>query len=169
MLASSVGFFTAFIRSEGFSRSMTVTPGCREEIALQLSHRDVVLDFFKGKKGYIFGLRAGEPLCFTPGDRELHARVNGKAMPVVRYSKAFRERLKRLTDRRYRPYSSKIRFILAWKGKEDAEEAEELLKLFDLAKKDGKGAFSYKGKMVDSPVAERARGLLERYKAIGNL
>ena len=54
-------------------------------------------------------------------------------------------------------------------GKEDAEEAEELLKLFDLAKKDGKGAFSYKGKMVDSPVAERARGLLERYKAIGNL
>lgn len=54
-------------------------------------------------------------------------------------------------------------------GKEDAEEAEELLKLFDLARKDGKGAFSYKGKMVDSPVAERARGLLERYKAIGNL
>ena len=73
------------------------------------------------------GLRAGEPLCFTPGDRELHARVNGKAMPVVRYSKAFRERLKRLTDRRYRPYSSKIRFILAWKGKEDAEETAIVL------------------------------------------
>ena len=98
-----------------------------EEIALQLTHRDVVLDFFKGKKGYIFGLRAGEPLCFTPGDRELHAWVNGKAMPVVRYSKAFRERLKRLTDRRYRPYSSKIRFILAWKGKEDAEETAIVL------------------------------------------
>lgn len=98
-----------------------------EEIALQLTHRDVVLDFFKGKKGYIFGLRAGEPLCFTPGDRELHARVNGKAMPVVRHSKAFRERLKRLTGRRYRPYSSKIRFILAWKGKEDAEETAIVL------------------------------------------
>ena len=98
-----------------------------EEIALQLTHRDVVLDFFKGKKGYIFGLRAGKPLCFTPGDRELHALTNGMPMPVVRYSKAFRDRLQRLTDRGYRPYSAKIRFILAWKGKEDAEETAIVL------------------------------------------
>ncbi len=98
-----------------------------EEIALQLTHRDVVLDFFKGKKKYIFGLRSGDPLYFTPEERGLHARVDGKTMPVVRYSKAFRDKLQRLTDREYRPYAARIRFIVAWKGKEDTEETAIVL------------------------------------------
>jgi citrate lyase subunit beta/citryl-CoA lyase len=43
-----------------------------------------------------------------------------------------------------------------------------LLAAFKTASEEGRGAFSYKGKMVDPPVVARAEELLRRADAIAN-
>lgn len=96
-----------------------------EEISLQLTHRDVVLDFFKNKKNIIFKFRSGSQLFFS--DAFLSVELNGKNIPIVKLSKACREKLQTLSKRGYIPYSANIRFIVAWRGKEDAEETAVVL------------------------------------------
>lgn len=90
------------------------------EIMLQLTYKDVVLDFFKDKKDVIIKLRGGDNLQLE--EDHLCAVVNGKLVRVIRYSKAFKEKLDLLKGKGYEPSSATIRFILAWKGKEDENE-----------------------------------------------
>lgn len=90
------------------------------EIMLQLTYKDVVLDFFKDKKDVIIKLRSGDNLQLE--EDHLCAVVNGKLVRVIRYSKAFKEKLDLLKGKGYEPSSATIRFILAWKGKEDENE-----------------------------------------------
>lgn len=90
------------------------------EITLQLTYKDVVLDFFKDKKDVIIKLRSGDNLQLE--EDHLCAVVNGKLLRVIRYSKAFKEKLDLLKGKGYEPSSATIRFILAWKGKEDENE-----------------------------------------------
>ncbi len=90
------------------------------EITLQLTYKDVVLDFFKDKKDVIIKLRSGDNLQLE--EDHLCAVVNGKLVRVIRYSKAFKEKLDLLKGKGYEPSSATIRFILAWKGKEDENE-----------------------------------------------
>lgn len=47
----------------------------------------------------------------------------------------------------------------------ELERSAALLSAFDKAVRAGKGAISVNGRMVDEPVAQRARLLLERYRA----
>lgn len=42
------------------------------------------------------------------------------------------------------------------------EEAKRIVEAFDIAEREGRGAFSLDGKMIDLPVAERARRLIAR-------
>ena len=104
-----------------------------EDISLQLSHRDVVLDFFKGKKNSIFKLRSGTPLTLSDGC--LFAEIDGLNVPVAKLSKACRDRLYKLQRSRYYPSSANVRFIVAWKGKEDAEETAVILPDIHLKRK----------------------------------
>ena len=90
------------------------------EITLQLTYKDVVLDFFKDKKDVIIKLRSGDNLQLE--EDHLCAVVNGKLVRVIRYSKAFKEKLDLLKGKGYEPSSATIRFILAWKGKEAENE-----------------------------------------------
>ena len=90
------------------------------EITLQLTYKDVVLDFFKDKKDVIIKLRSGDNLQLE--EDHLCAVVNGKLVRVIRYSKAFKEKLDLLKGKGYEPSSATIRFILAGKGKEDENE-----------------------------------------------
>lgn len=96
-----------------------------EEITLQLTHRDVVLGFFKGKKPLVTRLRSGCPL--TVDHEYLLARVEGKLFRVAKFSKAAVDRLHFLNRKGYRLVSANVRFIVAWKGKEDSEETAVLL------------------------------------------
>lgn len=91
-----------------------------EEIMLQLSYQDVVLNFFKDKKSLIFSLRSGQTL-FAKG-AFLCASVNGQTRSVVMLSKKARAQLEGLAQKEYRIQRAEIRFIAAWKGKEDMEE-----------------------------------------------
>ena len=53
------------------------------ELILQLSHRDVFLDFFKDKKSLILKLKSGMRLA-VKGNR-LYVQVNGKLTPVLQF------------------------------------------------------------------------------------
>ena len=95
------------------------------EIMLQTTHKDVVLDFFKGKKEIIFALRSGTALKID--DVYLTAERNGRDVRVAKISKAFTETLAKLKEKGYAPQSSEIRFIVAWKREDDEEETPVIL------------------------------------------
>lgn len=96
-----------------------------EELILSLTHRDVVLDFFKGKKELIFGIISGTKLGLSNGF--LTAKLNGREFRVVKLSKACCENLAGFEKKGYSAVSAEARFTVAWKGKEDSEETAVLL------------------------------------------
>ncbi|NBI65653.1 RecQ family ATP-dependent DNA helicase [Pseudoflavonifractor sp. 60] len=96
-----------------------------EEITLQLTHRDVVLDFFKDKKEKILRLRSGGPLGIEPG--YLTASLEGRSFRAAKFSRACAGRLEELRRRGYRPVSASVRFVVAWKGREEERETAVLL------------------------------------------
>ncbi len=55
-----------------------------KEIMLQTTHKDVVLDFFKGKREIIFGLRSGTKLNFD--DVYLSVELNGRDVHVAKFA-----------------------------------------------------------------------------------
>ena len=93
-----------------------------ETILLRLTHRDVILDFFRGRKKEMLQLRAGKNLY--PAGAGL-ADENGKVLML--YSAALRERLKRLGEKGYTVQKGILRCIAAWKQEDDAEETAVLL------------------------------------------
>lgn len=96
-----------------------------DEITLQLSHRDVVLDFFKGKSETICKLRSGAAL--HPNGTYLTGKVKGQTVRVVKYSKACIARIDALEKKGYRLCGAAVRFVLAWRGANDEEETTILL------------------------------------------
>lgn len=95
------------------------------EISLQMTHRDVVLDFFKGKKEIIFKLHSGRQLFVV--DNYLCAEIDGRTVRVAKFSKAFSETITKLGAQGYQPYNANVRFVVAWKGEDDEEESAVLL------------------------------------------
>lgn len=99
--------------------------GEASEIMLQTTYRDVVLDFFKGKKSIIYSLRSGAALKID--DVYLMAEQNRRCVRVARFSKAFIKKLEELRKKGYIPQSAEIRFIVLWKGEDDVEETPVIL------------------------------------------
>ncbi len=95
------------------------------ELILQLSHRDVYLDFFKDKKSLILRMKSGTHLTIR-GNR-LYVKIGERLLPVLQFSFKCNETVKQLISLGYTPYDSVIRFICAWKGKEDTEETAVIL------------------------------------------
>ena len=95
------------------------------ELILQLSHRDVYLNYFKDKKYTILDLRSGMHLQIRAN--RLYIQKNDKLLPVLQFSAKCNEEVKRLSSSGYTPYDSEIRFICAWKGKEDTDESAVIL------------------------------------------
>lgn len=52
---------------------------------------------------------------------------------------------------------------------EEIEYAKEVMDIIRVAKEQGKGAISLRGKMIDAPIVERARQTLEMAKALGGV
>ena len=100
-----------------------------EEIVLQLSHRDVHLDYFKDLKHDILKLRAGDQLFYK--DYYLYQTKEGK--PVVRLSQKMQSRLLELNEKGYNVELASVRFVVAWKAKDaPKDEAESAVLLADL-------------------------------------
>ena len=94
-------------------------------ITLQLTHKDVVLNFFKDKKELIFKLYSGMKLSVNGSF--LSAEINNRDIKVVKFSKAFEERICELQGKGYKPTASIIRFVVAWKSEEDEKEYAVIL------------------------------------------
>ena len=95
------------------------------EITLQLTHKDVVLDFFRDKKEIIFKLHSGMPLSVK--DEFLYAEIEGRTVKIAKLSKARMAEIEKLAAKGYVPISGEVRFVVAWKGEEDKEEIAVML------------------------------------------
>lgn len=96
-----------------------------EELTLQLSHRDVILNFFKDKKSTLLKLQSGDNLDWQ--DNSLWKNINNSYCQVALYSKAFRNTLNHWKEQGYKIASARVLFIVAWKGEEDTEESAVVL------------------------------------------
>ena len=96
-----------------------------EEISMQLTHKDVVLDFFKDKKEMIFKLHSGAKLNLKNGF--LSAEIDDRTVRVAKLSKACVEKVEYLESKGYIPFSADVRFVVAWKGEDDEQETAVLL------------------------------------------
>lgn len=99
-----------------------------EEIVLQLSHKDVYLQFFKGRKSEVLALRSGDRLTYGN-----HFLYNAAGMPVAKLSVNMQKTLAEWESRGYRVRSASVRFIVAWKPKDaPRDEAETAVLLADM-------------------------------------
>lgn len=95
------------------------------EILLQRTYRDVVLDYFKGRKDIFLKLCSGETLHTVDG--YFLAEVGDRTVRVAKLSKAFGEKLETLKIKGYAPIYASVNFIVAWRGEDDEEESAVLL------------------------------------------
>ena len=98
-----------------------VTYGEPDELLVQLTHKDVFLNFFKDKQAIINRLRSGNAL-FLNNYGNLCVQENGRLTPIVVFSKAFKTALSEWASKGYSLVSAEIQFIVAWKGKDDDKE-----------------------------------------------
>ncbi len=95
------------------------------ELILQLSHSDVYLDFFKDKKKIIIRLKSGDHLHVK--SNRLYVESDDRLIPVLQFSSRFNDKVRSIAASGYAPYDAVIRFICAWKGKEDEEASAVIL------------------------------------------
>jgi ATP-dependent DNA helicase RecQ len=85
------------------------------QLAMQLSHKDVWLDYFLTCQNFILPLSSGD---FLRVDGEYC--YNAKGQPVLRFSKKFKQEIEAMKQKGYMPKTAKIRFIVYWQ-KEGSE------------------------------------------------
>jgi len=110
------GNYLDYIRTEGLqivSDDSNYLPP--NELTIQLTYRDVWLDFFDPRQYLIDLLKSGDVLAFHQDECR-----NSKGLPVIKFSKQFSQRIEELYQKGYLPKIAKVRFIVYWQ-KEDAE------------------------------------------------
>lgn len=85
------------------------------KIVMQLTFKDVWLDFFETCQPVIRELTSGDELIVNG-----ESCFNSKSQQVLRFSKQFTNKMENLKIKSYKPVTAKIRFIILWK-KENAE------------------------------------------------
>jgi len=79
------------------------------ELTLQLSYKDVWLDFFINKQHLISSLVSGDDLILT-GNESLN--LNGQS--VLKFSQRFVKQIEVMEERNYKFKSAKVNFVLYW-------------------------------------------------------
>lgn len=95
------------------------------ELIMQLSHKDVYLDFFKDKKSLILKFQSGVPLKAI--NNRLYIKTKYKEFPVLQFSSKCYEKIKEIIAQGYILSGAKVKFICAWKGKDDETESAVIL------------------------------------------
>lgn len=100
-----------------------------EEIVLQLTFRDVYLEFFKGIKREVLTLQSGDPLQYR--DFTLYTEKAG--LPLAKLSARMQKTLTDWFAKGYRVKFATVSFIVAWKPKDaPKDEPETAVLLADL-------------------------------------
>jgi len=89
---------------------------------MQLSHRDVQLDFFLYYPHLIKELNSGEFLGFDENGCN-----NSKGQAVIRFSKQFLKQIEAMRHKNYVPRTAKIRFIVSWQKENTEREVRIVL------------------------------------------
>lgn len=92
-----------------------------DEIAMQLGLRDVVLDWFIGRKEQVFALKSGDVLQVRGS-----MLYSGNQL-MVKPSRAVREKIDSLRARGYVPTRAEVGFIVEWIKQETKESAAVIL------------------------------------------
>jgi len=100
-----------------------------EEITLQLSHKDVHLDFFAYRKIEIDSLFSGEELSIQETGCFL------RKSQILRFSSKFINQINELKGQGYSPVRAVVRHIVFWLGKDKEEEIKIILPNVELSKK----------------------------------
>lgn len=88
-----------------------------EELISQLTHRDIVLSFVIGREKSFINIQSGMPLeVGSDGVYLRSSEYNGK---VAHFSKKYLNEISRYYKMGYRPASAKVRFVVAWKNKDE--------------------------------------------------
>ena len=111
------GFFDAFAPLMTETERVTKPYGEPDQMRIPLTHRDVDLSFFKRRQEQTLSLRAGQRLR---AEGNLLRTEDGRT--ALRFSRAFSSRLERLRQKGYTITEAGIRFVAAWKGKEEPKE-----------------------------------------------
>ena len=96
-----------------------------DNVIVNLSHKDVVLDYFIDKKKLIFELQSGFDL--EVDGVHLIASVMGCRRRIVKFSEMFVKKLEALAAKGYRPKYAKVRYVVAWKKDGCDEEVAVVL------------------------------------------
>lgn len=91
------------------------------EIVLQLSHKDVFLDYSKKYKREIIELRSGELLKYK--DSLLYTTPAN--IPIAKLSNNMQKSLSEWEEKGYEVKSASVKFIVAWKSKDAPKEEQE--------------------------------------------
>ncbi len=92
-----------------------------EDIVLQLTHRGVVLSFFKSRKKEVLSLMGGDALCYRGG----FFYMPESQYPLAKLSSTMQEAMSDWESKGYSVYEASVRFIVAWKPKEESEKQAE--------------------------------------------
>ena len=92
-----------------------------QKIALHLTHRDVVLNFFTNIKHHVLTLRSGDSLKY---DNYLLLHPD-TGVCVAKLSSSMRSSVAQWEKRGYRVKEARVRFIVAWREKDSPKELPE--------------------------------------------
>ena len=102
-------------------------------IDVQLTHRHVVLDYFKNKKPFILQLHSGMKLTLIQmtinNEKQyfLSAVVKGKQVYVAKISNQFRHNIENYERKGYLCHEGEVHYVVAWRGENDDTETAVLL------------------------------------------
>lgn len=100
-----------------------------EEISLQLTHKDVWLDFFISRKDHIQRLQSGDALLANA-----HGCRNKENMEVLQFSKSFKAKLEQHEENGYQIAQAKVNHVLFWRKEGFVKEVLMVLPELSLRK-----------------------------------
>lgn len=79
------------------------------QLAMQLTHKDIVLDFFLSRQNLIAQLNSGDELIVDD-----NCCKNLKGQDVIIFSKQFKGKIEEMKQKNYVPKRAKVRYIVYW-------------------------------------------------------
>ena len=155
------GYFDRFAPLMTETERISTPYGEPDRLRIPLTHRDVDLGFFRNRQEQTLSLRAGQKLVPGLPERRTKRPPSMKAesrgakteqtestrlypnslrtengYTTLRFSRAFAERMERLRQKGYEINDASIRFVVAWKGREEQQEIPIVLPEIELIKND---------------------------------
>ena len=96
--------------------------GMPEKLAVQLSHRDVWLDFFISRQQIVNSLQSGDILYYKDG-----RWLTKEGIRVFYPSKSFTEKMERIMKNGYMPKFAKVSFVVFWKKEGEEKDIKIIL------------------------------------------